>query len=84
MWSMFNVLIHTIAIDLIFIIVALCVALIVYMIRHRTDEVSKKHKQENNIGVCVTNRKIDRFDILAVLVGCIVGFILSAAMIGGI
>lgn len=74
---MFNVLIRTIAIDLIFIIVALCVALIVYIVRH------KKHKQDNNIGVCISNRKIDRYDILAVLAGCVVGLILSAAMPGG-
>lgn len=78
MLSMFNVLMHTIAIDLIVIIVALCVALIVYMVRH------KKHKQDNNIEVCIPNRKIDRYDILAVLVGCVIGLILSAAMIGGI
>lgn len=77
MLSMFNVLIRTIAIDLIFIIVALCVALIVYMVRH------KKHKQDDNIGVYIPNRKIDRYDILAVLVGCVVGLILSAAMPGG-
>nr|DAU40095.1 MAG TPA: hypothetical protein [Caudoviricetes sp.] len=75
---MFNVLIRTIAIDLIFIIVALCVALIIYIVRH------KKHKQDNNIGVCVPNRKIDKYDILAVLVGCIIGLILSAAMEAGI
>lgn len=74
---MFNVLIHTIAIDLIFIIVALCVALIVYMVRQ------KKHEQDDNIGICIPNRKIDRYDILAVLVGCVVGLILSAAMPGG-
>lgn len=74
---MFNVLIRTIAIDLIFIFVALCVALIVYMARR------KKHKQDNSVGVCIPNRKIDRYDILAVLVGCVVGLILSAAMPGG-
>lgn len=77
MLSMINVLVRTIAIDLIFIIVALCVALIVYMVRH------KKHKQDDSVGVCVPDRKIDRYDILAVLVGCVVGFILSAAMPGG-
>lgn len=75
---MFNVLIRTIAIDLIFIIVALCIALIIYVVRH------KKHKQDDNIGVCTPSRKIDRYDILAVLVGCVIGLILSAAMIGGI
>ena len=81
MWSMFNVLIRTIAIDLIFIIVALCIALIVILVRHR------KHKQDDNdIGVCVPNNKgiIDRYDILAVLVGCVIGFILNAAMEAGI
>ncbi len=53
--SMFNVLIHTIAIDLIFIIVALCIALIVIMVRHRND----KQQQNNKIGLCIPNNKED-------------------------
>lgn len=62
-------------------IVALCVALIVVLVRHR------KHKQDNNdIGVCIPNNRriIDRCDILAVLVGCVIGLILGIAMESGI
>ena len=57
------------------------VALIVVLVRHR------KHKQDNNdIGVCIPNngRIIDRHDILAVLVGCVIGLILGIAMESGI
>lgn len=53
--SMFNVLIRTIAIDLIFIIVALCIALIIVMIHHRND----KQHQNNKIGLCIPNNKED-------------------------
>lgn len=62
-------------------IVALCVALIVVLVRHR------KHKQDNNdIEVCIPNNRriIDRYDILAVLVGCVIGLILGIAMESGI
>ena len=62
-------------------IVALCVALIVVLVRHR------KHKQDNNdIGVCIPNNRriIDRYDIFAVLVGCVIGLILGIAMESGI
>lgn len=59
-----------------------------FNVLNRNDKVKKNHKQDNNdIGVCIRNNKggiIDRYDILAVLVGCVIGLILNAAMIGGI
>ena len=69
-------------------IVALSLVLIVFTVHHMMDTVMKLHvydadKVTKNHSIC-KGRIIDRYDILAVLVGCVIGLILGIAMESGI
>ena len=83
-----NILVACVVRFLIIAIIILCAELLISVIRHKvetiedmrdddTDKVTKNHS--------ISKRRVmDKYDILAVLVGCVIGLILGIAMESGI
>ena len=83
-----NILVACIVRFLIIAVIILCAELLISVIRHKvetiedmrdddTDKVTKNHS--------ISKRRVmDKYDILAVLVGCVIGLILGIAMESGI
>lgn len=83
-----NILVACVVRFLIIAVIILCAELLISVIRHKvetiedmrdddTDKVTKNHS--------ISKRRVmDKYDILAVLVGCVIGLILGIAMESGI
>ena len=88
MSNIMNILVACVVRFLIIAVIILCAELLISVIRHKvetiedmrdddTDKVTKNHS--------ISKRRVmDKYDILAVLVGCIIGLILGIAMESGI
>lgn len=88
MSNIINILVACVARFLIIAVIILCAELLISVIRHKvetiedmrdddTDKVTKNHS--------ISKRRVmDKYDILAVLVGCVIGLILGIAMESGI
>lgn len=88
MSNIMNVLVACVVRFLIIAVIILCAELLISVIRHKvetiedmrdddTDKVTKNHS--------ISKRRVmDKYDILAVLVGCVIGLILGIAMESGI
>lgn len=88
MSNIMNILVACVVRFLIIAVIILCAELLISVIRHKvetiedmrdddTDKVTKNHS--------ISKRHvIDKYDILAVLVGCVIGLILGIAMESGI
>ena len=73
---------------LIFAAMILCVALLVLVIQYIVETAKNMHdydtdKVTKNHSIC-NRRVMDKYDILALLVGCVIGLILGVAMRVGI
>ena len=73
---------------LIFAAMILCVALLVLVIQYIVETAKNMHdydtdKVTKNHAIC-KRRVMDKYDILALLVGCVIGLILGVAMRVGI
>lgn len=73
---------------LIFAVMILCVALLVLVIQYIVETAKNMHdydtdKVTKNHSIC-KRRVMDKYDILALLVGCVIGLILGIAMESGI
>ena len=73
---------------LIFAAMILCVALLVLVIQYIVETAKNMHdydtdKVTKNHSIC-KRRVMDKYDILALLVGCVIGLILGVAMRVGI
>lgn len=73
---------------LIFAAMILCVALLVLVIQYIVETAKNMHdydtdKVTKNHSIC-RRRVMDKYDILALLVGCVIGLILGVAMRVGI
>lgn len=83
-----NILVACVVRFLIIAVIILCAELLISVIRHKVetiedmrdddaDKVTKNHS--------ISKRRVmDKYDILAVLVGCVIGLILGIAMESGI
>lgn len=88
MSNIVNILVACVVRFLIIAVIILCAELLISVIRHKvetiedmrdddTDKVTKNHS--------ISKRRVmDKYDILAVLVGCVIGLILGIAMESGI
>lgn len=88
MSNILNILVACVVRFLIIAVIILCAELLISVIRHKvetiedmrdddTDKVTKNHS--------ISKRRVmDKYDILAVLVGCVIGLILGIAMESGI
>lgn len=88
MSNIVNVLVACVVRFLIIAVIILCAELLISVIRHKvetiedmrdddTDKVTKNHS--------ISKRRVmDKYDILAVLVGCVIGLILGIVMESGI
>ena len=88
MSNIMNILVACVVRFLIIAVIILCAELLISVIRHKvetiedmrdddTDKVTKNHS--------ISKRRVmDKYDILAVLVGCVIGLILGIAMGSGI
>lgn len=88
MSNIMNILVACVVRFLIIAVIVLCAELLISVIRHKvetiedmrdddTDKVTKNHS--------ISKRRVmDKYDILAVLVGCVIGLILGIAMESGI
>ena len=88
MSNIVNILVTCVVRFLIIAVIILCAELLISVIRHKvetiedmrdddTDKVTKNHS--------ISKRRVmDKYDILAVLVGCVIGLILGIAMESGI
>lgn len=88
MSNIINILVACVVRFLIIAVIILCAELLISVIRHKvetiedmrdddTDKVTKNHS--------ISKRRVmDKYDILAVLVGCVIGLILGIAMESGI
>lgn len=88
MSNIMNILVACVVRFLIIAVIILCAELLISVIRHKvetiedmcdddTDKVTKNHS--------ISKRRVmDKYDILAVLVGCVIGLILGIAMESGI
>ena len=88
MSNIVNILVTCVVRFLIIAVIILCAELLISVIRHKvetiedmrdddTDKVTKNHS--------ISKRRVmDKYDILAVLVGCVIGLILGIAMENGI
>lgn len=88
MSNIMNILVECVVRFLIIAVIILCAELLISVIRHKvetiedmrdddTDKVTKNHS--------ISKRRVmDKYDILAVLVGCVIGLILGIAMESGI
>lgn len=91
MWSMsniVNILVACVIELLIFVAMILCAALLVSVIRYIVETTKDMHdydtdKVNKNQSIC-KRRVMDKYDILALLVGCVIGLILGVAMEAGI
>lgn len=88
MSNIMNILVACVVRFLIIAVIILCAELLISVIRHKvetiedmrdddTDKVTKNHS-------IYKRRVVDKYDILAVLVGCVIGLILGIAMESGI
>ena len=88
MSNIMNILVACVVRFLIIAVIIFCAELLISVIRHKvetiedmrdddTDKVTKNHS--------ISKRRVmDKYDILAVLVGCVIGLILGIAMESGI
>lgn len=88
MSNIMNILVACVVRFLIIAVIILCAELLISVIRHKVetiedmrdddaDKVTKNHS--------ISKRRVmDKYDILAVLVGCVIGLILGIAMESGI
>lgn len=88
MSNIVNILVACVVRFLIIAVIILCAELLISVIRHKvetiedmrdddTDKVTKNHS--------ISKRRVmDKYDILAVLIGCVIGLILGIAMESGI
>lgn len=88
MSNIVNILVACVVGLLIFAAMILCAALLVSVIRYIVETTKDMHdydtdKVTKNHSIC-KRRIMDKYDILALLVGCVIGLILGVAMEGGV
>lgn len=83
-----NILVTCVVRFLIIAVIILCAELLISVIRHKVETIEDMHDDDTDKVTknhSISKRRVmDKYDILAVLVGCVIGLILGIAMESGI